>query len=326
MGAQNIISNEDTQTARKNAAGKRAVRMPDSVISFTPVVLPAPDRGADLLLRVSAPATGHDLPIILFSHGNGQSLYGYGPLADFWAAHGFVVIQPTHLDSRTLRLAQNDPRRSLLWRSRVEDLKRVLDQLDVIEASVPQITGRIDRSRIAVAGHSWGGQTASMLLGARHPHPEDGSVVNFADDRIKAGVLLAVPGRGGADLSSFAAEHFPFMHPDFSHMTAPTLVVAGDNDHGRMTTRGPDWWADAYVLSPGSKCLLTIFGGEHSLGGIPGYEAAETTDENPERVAAIQRLSWAYLRSTLYPGDRAWPEAVAALSASADPQGRIACT
>jgi dienelactone hydrolase len=324
MKLQGNVANEDTKTVRQ-AAGHGAVSFPDSVVSFTPVVLPAPGRGEDLHARVSAPATGHGLPIIVFSHGNGQSLYGYGPLADFWAAHGFVVIQPTHLDSRTLRLGQDDPRRPLLWRSRVEDLKRVLDQLDCIETSVPTITGRLDRSRIAVAGHSWGGQTASMLLGARHPHPENGSVVDMSDDRVKAGVLFAAPGRGGNDLSPFATQHFPFMHPDFSGMTTPTLVVAGDNDHGRMTTRGPDWWADAYVMSPGSKCLLTIFGGEHSLGGIPGYEAAETTDESHERVAAVQWLSWAYLRSTLYPGDQAWPEAVAALSESANPQGRVAC-
>jgi dienelactone hydrolase len=324
MAVQGNISNEDTQAVQEDAAHGTS-HTPASVISFTPVVLSVPERGEDLLLRVSAPAKGHGLPIIVFSHGNGQSLYGYGPLVDWWAAHGFVVIQPTHLDSRTLRLAQDDPRRRLLWRSRVEDLKRVIDQLDVIEKAVPPITGRLDHRRIAVSGHSWGAQTASMLLGARHPHPENGSVVDVFDDRVKAGVLFAVPGRGGADLSPFAAERFPFMHPDFSHMRTPTLVVAGDNDYGRMTTRGPDWWADAYVLSSGSKCLLTVFGGEHSLGGIPGYEAAETTDENPDRVAALQRLSWAYLRSTLYPADHAWPEAVAALKESAHPQGRVEC-
>ena len=56
---------------------------------------------------------------------------------------------------------------------------------------------------------------------------------------------------------------------------------------------------DPYFLSPGSKGLLTLFGAEHSLGGIAGYEAKETTDENPERVALIQRASWAYVRHAL---------------------------
>lgn len=53
---------------------------------------------------------------------------------------------------------------------------------------------------------------------------------------------------------------------------------------------------------PGPKSLLTLFGAEHGLGGVAGYDVAETTDEDPGRVAAVQRLTWAYLRSTLYPG------------------------
>src|SRR5690349_19879925 len=104
------------------------VNTPTPVISIKPVVLSAPDRGEDLQVRVSAPATGHNLPIVVFSHGFGSSMDGYAPLADFWAAHGFVVIQPTHLDSRTLNLPPEDPRTPLIWRLRVDDLKRILDQ------------------------------------------------------------------------------------------------------------------------------------------------------------------------------------------------------
>ena len=59
------------------------------------------------------------------------------------------------------------------------------------------------------------------------------------------------------------------------------------------------------------------------MGGIPGYEARETADERPERVAAIQRLSTAFLRSSLYAGDPAWEEAVAAVRAEAPPEARI---
>jgi len=104
-----------------------------------------------------------------------------------------------------LALAQDDPRRPRLWRFREEDLAAVLDGLDHIESAAPIIRGRLDHQHIAVAGHSWGGQTASTLLGATHPDPDDGSVVNRKDDRVKAGVLLAVPGSGGKHLSQRAA-------------------------------------------------------------------------------------------------------------------------
>ncbi|MGL4234741.1 alpha/beta hydrolase family protein [Tabrizicola sp.] len=296
---------------------------PSPVLSLAPLTLAAPARGQDLQLRVSAPATGSDLPIILFSHGNGQSLHGYDPLVHHWAAQGFAVLQPTHLDSRMLGLAKDDPRRPDFWRFREADLVQILDSLAMIEEQVPAIRGRLDVGRIAVAGHSWGAQTASMLLGATHPDPRDGSVVDIADRRVKAGVLFAVPGTGGKNLSAFAAENFPFMQPEFSGMTTPTLVVAGDNDHGAMTVRGPDWWREAYDLSPDSKSLFTVFGGEHSLGGIANYEARETTDENPDRVAAVQRLTTAYLKTVLSLESAAWDEAVTALGAEVRPQGKV---
>jgi pimeloyl-ACP methyl ester carboxylesterase len=299
------------------------VSTPLPVISVRPVVLPAPGRGEDLQVRVSAPATGDELPIIVFSHGFGGSLDSYAPLVDFWAARGFVVVQPTHLDSRTLNLTPDDPRYPEIWRFRVEDLTRIVDQLDLVEASVPGLAGRLDRSRIATAGHSWGAQTASMLLGARVLDAEGVPGKDMSDPRIKAGVLLAAAGTGGADLTPFAAEHFPFMSPGFAEMTTPALVVAGDKDQSALTVRGPEWFTDAYFLSPGTKNLLTLFGAEHSLGGISGYASTETTDESPERVALIQRLTWAYLRSALYPADPSWSAASAELAQSTDPLGRI---
>ena len=289
------------------------------VVSVSPVVLPAPGRGDDLEVRVSAPATGRDLPVIVFSHGFGWGLHGYGRLADHWAAEGFVVVQPTHLDSRTLNVTPADPRYPDIWRIRLDDLTRVLDHLDLVTAAVPGLAGRADTGRIAVAGHSWGGQTAGMLLGARVLDADGVPGEDLSDPRVKAGVLLATAGRGGTDLSPFAAEHFPFMNPDFSTMTTPVLVVAGDKDQSQLTSRGPDWFTDPYHLSPGPKSLLTLHGAEHSLGGIVGYEVAETTDESPERVAVIQRLTSAYLRSALDPADPAWADA----SAEATPLGRI---
>ena len=201
-------------------------------------------------------------------------------------------------------------------------MKRVLDHLDIITASVLGLEGRLDSSRVAAAGHSYGGQTVSMLLGARILHPAGDMGADMSDSRIKAGVLLSA---GGADLSAFAAEQYPFLNRSFAGMTTPSLVVAGDKDVSHLTVRGPDWFADPYFLSSGPKCLVTLFGGEHGLGGIAGFDAAETTDENPERVAAVQRLTWAYLRTTLYPEDVAWPAACAKLMDRPNPLGRVEC-
>jgi predicted dienelactone hydrolase len=300
------------------------------VLSVSPIVLRAPGRAVDLHVRVSAPVTGSALPIILLSHGHGpshhlSSLNGYAPLANYFAAHGFVVIQPTHLDSKTLPFRASDhPDAPLFWRARAEDMKRILDELDAIEAAVAQLAGRMDPSKVAVVGHSMGGHTASMLLGARNKDPRDGTEVNLAEPRIKAGVLLAAPGRGDT-LSKVAAEKYPFFSTiDFSTMTTQALVVAGDKDASpHLTVAGAAWHADPYVLSPSPKSLLTLFDAEHGLGGVSGYDVAETTDENQARVAALQQLAAAYLRSVLHPGDPAWQRALDALAGTANPLGRV---
>ena len=280
-----------------------------SVVSISPVVLAAAERGEDLQVRISAPATGTALPIILFAHGYGSSLDGYAPLVNFWASRGFVVIQPTFLDSRTLALPPEDPRTPSIWKIRVDDMRLILDQLDFLETTLPGLKGRMDKKRIAAVGHSFGSQTTGMLLGARVIGANGKPGKDLSDSRIKAGILLTPGGKGGADLSPFASEHFPFMNPSYAEMITPSLVVAGDKDDSPLTVRGWDWFTDAYSLSPAANALVTLFGGEHLLGGISGYLVTETTDENPERVAAVQRLTWAYLRTALYPGDPAWTEA-----------------
>lgn len=292
-------------------------------VSVAPVTLDSPGRSHPLSVRVSAPVSGNDLPILLFSHGNGWSLDGYGPLASFWAAHGFVVVQPTHLDSRRYGIDLDDPLFADIWRERHRDLTRSLDQFDAIERAVPGLAGRVDRDRVVAAGHSWGAQTVQLLLGARVFDSNGNAGRSYADPRVTAGALLAATGTGGSDLHPFAREHFPFMNPSFAELTTPTLVVAGDHDQSQLSARGPDWFTDAFVQSPGATDLLTLHGGEHSLGGIPNYDAAETTDENPERVAVVQHMTTAYLRDAVTSGTETWQRARSALAAIGSAVGTV---
>lgn len=271
------------------------------IVSVKPLTLASPGRGVDISLRLSAPAHGTGLPVILFSHGYGESLSGYGPLSDFWASQGFVVIQRTYLDSRSLGLADDDPRHPGIWRHRAADATTVLDHLDTVLAAIPGLSARVDTDKIAAVGHSFGGQTTGILLGLRVIDPHAGAMEDLRDSRVKAGVLIATAGRG-ADLSPLAAEHFPFINPVFDYMYTPALVVIGDRDNSPLTTRGPDWSADPYTDSPG----LTLIGGEHSLGGIASYDVKETTDENPERVILLRRVAAAFLRHALEGDDISW--------------------
>jgi dienelactone hydrolase len=306
----------------------RTIPVADSTpfLSVSPVVLPAPGRPAPLQVRVSAPNTGDRLPIVLLSHGGGVTNYlssnrGFAPLSDFWAAHGFVVVQPTHLSSKSLGLPRTAPDARAYWESRVQDLTAILDHFDLVEAAVPGLAGRVDVGRVAVAGHSMGGHTASMLLGASVE--ENTKTVRAFDDRVKAGILLAPTGAGDDLLSDMAKRFTALRTARFDEMTMPTLVIVGDKDDSpELTSRGPAYHADSYHQAPGPKSLLTLHGAEHMLGGVTGYDTVETTDEDPERVAVIQRMSWAFLRDALTSDASAWPAATSAF-ANLDAIGRL---
>ena len=185
----------------------KAVTVPVAkpVISFSPVVLPVKNRPLDLEVRVTVPATGSPLPIILLAHGHGRSnwlssLEGYAPLSEFWAAHGFAVLQPTHLRSAVYGL-KAPPGNDMFWKDGPKDMSAILDNLDSIEDLVPGLKGRLDRSRVAVAGHSAGAQTASLLLGAKNKDPREDFTYHRPESRVKAGLLLACLGNRGNNLN-----------------------------------------------------------------------------------------------------------------------------
>jgi predicted dienelactone hydrolase len=281
-----------------------------TVLSALSVSIPAPYRGQDLKVRVTVAAAGEHLPVIVFGHGFGLTNRDYAPLVDYWAARGYAVIQPEFLDSARLGIAPTDPRTPDIWRLRVTDMSTVLDNIDLIEQSVPGLGGRLDRTRFVAAGHSYGATTASMLLGARVRSSTGEVGESMSDNRFTVGVLFSITGDGGG-LNEMAAQYFPFMRPDFDGMTTAALIVAGDHDQSPLGTRGPDWFTDAFTLSPSDKTLLTVSGGEHGLGGINGYNDTRTTDESPARVEFVSRASVAYLEKELDADFALWDDITA---------------
>lgn len=297
--------------------------MPQTV-SVRPVAIPAPDRGDDLLVRVSAPTRGTNLAVVLFSPGFGFSMDAYGSLVDHWAEQGFVVVSATHLDAVALGVAPTDPRTPRIWRYRIEDLRLILDRLDVVLEAVPGLHARADSTRIAVTGHSYGATTASALLGARVLAPAGDPEEDFTDSRVSAGVLLALAGLAGDDLTPVATQFFPFMNPDFDQLRPRTLFVAGDADQSVLSTRGPDWWTDAYRTSSGPNALLTLFGAQHSLGGVHAYGTVPQSEaENPANVALVQRVTTAYLHAALGTGATGWDDLASVVQGDAAAVGRL---
>lgn len=290
-------------------------------VAYTPIRLLTPGR-QPLELRLTAPGHGDKLPIVLLSHGYGPSNYipskdGYAPLVQFWAERGFVVIQPTHASSRVGGLPSDAPGAPFFWRERVEEMKAILDQLPEIERQALAVAGRMDHARIGAVGHSFGGHTVGLLLGAQ-VNGED-----LSDPRISAGVLLTTPGRGGKDMTPESAARFPFFDVDFSTLTTPSLVVCGDMDNPHFTTRGPEWHADAFHDAPGAKAMLMMHGVGHGLGGIAALDAKETETEEPDVLEATRRLTLAWLQTALGADEGAWARARLAIEGEAAPLATV---
>ena len=301
------------------------------IISVSPIVFKASYRQVDLEVKVTAPVNGVNLPVILLSHGHGASNFlssyrGYAPLVDYYAAQGFVVIQPTHQDSKTITLDPNGPEGPLFWKSRAEDMIYVFNHIDEILSAIPNLTERTDKNNVAAVGHSLGGHTVCMLAGMHVADPVSDKVVNIEEPRIKAFVVFGAPGIG-TDTAEWASEHYPVLKgTNFSEMKRDVLVVAGDQDKHPFFSTRDNWRMDAYNFSPAPKSLLTVFNSGHMLGGISGYDALETDqtkDENPETVAFVREMTAAYIRTKLYPENKSWENAMNELAKSDNPKGKV---
>lgn len=230
--------------------------------------LPAPD-GRSILVRVAFVSGGTDaLPLLLFSHGANSNAAKYDRATLAWAARGFVVAAPLHVDSPDhAGGGKVDPARGLALR--LVDMAQIVDRVDAIEAATGR---RIDRSRIIAAGHSYGALVAQVLGGARMANAPAGDAAR--DRRIVGIVALSPPGPIASYIEAAG----------WSRIAVPMFVQTGTNDV--LPGIAPTWQAhtasfDAATTSP--RILFVGRGVDHYFGNIIG---------RPERVAPDQSAAF----------------------------------
>ena len=143
-------------------------------------------RDKDLTLRITYPEADGPFPVILFAHAVRRNRDDFKPLAEHWAANGYVVLQADHAD--TGRMGAD-------WRDRARDMSFMIDSLGEIESKVPKLASKMDATRIGAGGHFIGAYAACALAGMKGTGFGPGNETeDFMDPRVDAALLLVTPG------------------------------------------------------------------------------------------------------------------------------------
>ena len=237
-------------------------------IDVVDIELPFAELDKTLPLRVthptSEPGSDRRFPVILFSHGGRCWHNRYDSFAQHWASHGYVVIQPAHLDARSgppSRLKGMQMMNTAV-ETRRQDLIHILDSLAAFGDYVPALAGRLDAERVAAAGHSMGGGTAMSVTGLTMVDPSNDSEFGFVDERFDVLLLLTDPGNS------------PMMPTDpWRAVTLPTFVATGTNDFSGLVriikkSKSVYRFPDDLRFTNTPNHYLFIEAMDHYLGGL----------------------------------------------------------
>jgi predicted dienelactone hydrolase len=240
------------------------------------------------------------LPVVIFSHGLGGSREGYSYLGKYWAARGYVVVHLTHKGSdtealladgrdamqQTMRKIVAEPMNAV---DRYADVSFAIDRLtELNDDSESVLHDKLDLDKIAVAGHSFGGNTTMVIAGQMV-----GRGKSFADKRVKCVIAMSAPPARQADLDAA-----------YASITMPVFSLTGTEDNSPIgETKAADRRVGFDHLAHAPAFLLTFDGGDHMLFSGRAGPARPATDERYHQL--IQEGTTAFLDAYLKGDDDA---------------------
>jgi predicted dienelactone hydrolase len=158
--------------------------------------------------------------VIVVSHCLGGSREDYAYLGNAWAAHGYVSVHLEHVGSDVaerqglrqknhLKRVFEDVQNTV---DRANDVIFALNQLAIVNRENPKLAGRLDLTRIGLAGHAFGSLTTLNVAG--EPVPTAKGQMSFTDPRVKAVLAMStpVPQQHDALDQYYRPIHVPVMH------------------------------------------------------------------------------------------------------------------
>lgn len=248
-------------------------------------------------VKIYAPRSGSGpFPVILFSHGLGGSREGYEYLGQCWASHGYVSVHLQHegSDDGVWKDAKLGQRMSAMKRAaaqphnainRVQDVSFALDQLTQLNATNAAWHGKLDLSRVGVAGHSFGAYTTLASAGANYSALAAGR----ADARIKAAIPMSAP--VPANKSRLDAA--------YAGVKIPCLHMTGTEDNSPIgDTKAEERRMPFDHCRNADQFLITFTGGDHAIFGGRERKLGGAKDAEFQRLICESSLAFwdAYLR------------------------------
>ena len=188
-------------------------------------------------------------PLVIFSHGSGAFRASYIYWTEFLASHGFCVMACDHAGSARYTQISGEvvkpggarSKKAQMEADRPADMLFLVDCMERLAGGADsRFAGRVDTSRVALTGMSFGGFSTAAAMEARDP-------------RVKAAIMKC-PSIGSSGGGNLATQRKDLATPAMVMLgKEDTVIGEGGNEAGREYVRRHE----------GPACLLELVRGGH---------------------------------------------------------------
>ncbi len=250
------------------------------------------------------PLAAKRFPLVLMSHGFGGWNTQFSNLGEMLATHGYIVASIDHADQAIASKSDFLLSFANVLLNRTQDQRQVLTRLLQDADNL-----NIDPDKVAMLGYSMGGYGALSTAGASYdptsktigqlPGSAQKILTTAAPDiaaKIDALIVLA-PWGGQPDSRVWTAQ-------SLSRITAPTLVIDGDQDDIVNFKQGVSWIFDQ--LTGTDRHMLVFRDARHNIIGNPvpstsktAFPVIEFMNEPVWRQERINMINQHFIRAFL---------------------------